>query len=186
VGSRLLREQAPVLHVIAERVGTPVYVYDAELIRGQYHALGAALEAVPHRLFYSVKANSNRAVLGLLRSLGAGVDVVSVGEIERALRAGFAPSEIVFSGVGKGEGELRRAVESRWGERLAVAGVGVGLLAAGLLSSVMASILFGVSALDPLTYGAVSVALLAVAVTASWIPARRAASVDPSHALRDE
>lgn len=111
MGSRLLTERAPLLELIAQRVGTPAWVYDADRIRAQYRALDEALTAVPHRLFYSVKANSNLAVLGILRSLGAGVDVVSVGEIERALRAGFAPSDIVFSGVGKGTEELRRAVE---------------------------------------------------------------------------
>jgi predicted permease len=74
----------------------------------------------------------------------------------------------------------------RQGLWLAVAGVGVGILGAGLLSSVMSSILFGVGVLDPVTYGSVSVALVLVAALASWIPARRAASVDPSNALREE
>ncbi len=111
MGARLLTEQPGLLEDIANRAGTPVYVYDAEAIRGQYRALDGALSAVPHRLFYSVKASSNLAILSLLRGLGAGADVVSQGEIERALRAGFAPDDIVFSGVGKSEQELRRALE---------------------------------------------------------------------------
>ncbi len=69
---------------------------------------------------------------------------------------------------------------------LVALGVGIGLVAAGVLSSVMASILFGVSGIDPVTYGSVAIALTVVAVAASWIPARRAASVDPSDALRAE
>jgi len=83
-------------------------------------------------------------------------------------------------------GSSVRGMVVRQGLALAAVGVALGLLAAGLLSSVMSSILFGVSALDPLTYGSVAVALVAVAVLASWIPAMRAASVDPSSALREE
>ncbi|MGD8360986.1 MAG: ABC transporter permease [Gemmatimonadota bacterium] len=74
----------------------------------------------------------------------------------------------------------------RQGLGLAVVGVAVGLLAAGLLSSVISSILFGVTALDPVTYGSVAAGMICVAVLASWIPAHRAASVDPSSALREE
>ena len=69
---------------------------------------------------------------------------------------------------------------------LAGAGVGVGLVAAALMSSLMSTLLFGISATDPLTYGAVALALVAVATAASWLPAMRAAGVDPSHALRSE
>jgi putative ABC transport system permease protein len=69
---------------------------------------------------------------------------------------------------------------------LAAAGVGLGLLAAGFLSSVVSSLLFGVNALDPLTYGSVAIGLVAVAAVASWLPARRAAGVDPSRALRED
>ena len=111
MGARLLTGNPGLLEDIADRAGTPVYVYDAEAIRAQYRALDGALGAVPHRLFYSVKASSNLVILGLLRSLGAGADVVSQGEIERTVRAGFAPGDIVFSGVGKTEQELRRALE---------------------------------------------------------------------------
>ncbi|HKJ02822.1 MAG TPA: FtsX-like permease family protein, partial [Longimicrobiales bacterium] len=77
-----------------------------------------------------------------------------------------------------------RAMVVRQGLALALAGVGVGLLAALTLSRVMGAILFGVSTTDPLTYGAVAVTLVGVATLASWLPARRAAGVDPSTALR--
>lgn len=110
MGTRLLTEFPEVLEQIAESTGTPVYVYDADAIRVQYHALDSAFSAIPHRIHYSVKASSNLAILSLLREMGAGADVVSEGEIERALRAGFAPENIVFSGVGKTERELRRAL----------------------------------------------------------------------------
>ena len=72
------------LESIADAVGTPVYVYSARAIREQYDALDRALGPVPHRLHYSMKANSNLAVLRLLRERGAGVDIVSGGEIGRA------------------------------------------------------------------------------------------------------
>lgn len=103
------------LRSIAERVGTPAYVYSANLIRAQYHALDDALRAVPHRICYSVKANGNLAVLRVLQELGAGADIVSVGELRRALAARFAPDGIVFSGVGKTAAELEEAIAARVG-----------------------------------------------------------------------
>lgn len=103
------------LRSIAERVGTPAYVYSANLIRAQYHALDDALRDVPHRICYSVKANSNLGVLRVLRSLGAGADIVSAGELKRALAAGFDPDTLVFSGVGKTPAELREAIRSHVG-----------------------------------------------------------------------
>lgn len=95
---------------IAEVVGTPTYVYSARVVREQYARLAGALAGVPHRVHYSVKANSSLAVLNLLRELGAGVDIVSGGELHRALRAGFAGRDIVFSGVGKTDEELWTAL----------------------------------------------------------------------------
>jgi diaminopimelate decarboxylase len=100
---------------IAREVGTPVYVYNAAAIRQRYRALDAALADVPHRICYAVKANSTLAVLRLLRDLGAGADIVSGGEMARALAAGFPPERIVFSGVGKATAELRQAVRARLG-----------------------------------------------------------------------
>lgn len=95
---------------IADAVGTPAYVYSVASIRSQYNRLSHALARVPHRLHYSVKANSNLAILGVLRQLGSGVDVVSGGEMYRAQSAGFSGSDIVFSGVGKTEREMREAL----------------------------------------------------------------------------
>jgi diaminopimelate decarboxylase len=100
------------LSTIADGVGTPVYVYNAEVVRRQYRALDQALGDVPHRLAYAVKANGNLAVLRILRDLGAGADIVSGGELARALAAGFPPERIVFSGVGKADEELVAAVDA--------------------------------------------------------------------------
>lgn len=98
------------LELIAEQIGTPSYVYSAPAIRHQYHRLAEALDGLPNRLHYSVKANSNLAILGVLQKLGAGVDIVSGGELYRVLSAGFAGSDIVFSGVGKTRRELAEAL----------------------------------------------------------------------------
>jgi len=99
------------LEKIANDVGTPAYVYSAPAIRTQYERLTAALEGVPHRLHYSVKANSNLAILGVLRRLHSGVDIVSGGELYRAESAGFKGKDIVFSGVGKTRRELEEALK---------------------------------------------------------------------------
>jgi diaminopimelate decarboxylase len=117
MGEGVLTERRSLLRGIAEAVGTPVYVYDAPEIRRRYGALVAAFEGIPHRICYSVKANSNLAVLALLRGLGAGADIVSGGELARAAAAGFRPGDIVFSGVGKRPDELEAALR-----------VGVGLI----------------------------------------------------------
>jgi diaminopimelate decarboxylase len=95
---------------IAAATGTPVYIYSAARVRGAFASLDAAFQAYPHAIHYALKANSTRAILRLLRSLGAGADANSEGEIEAALRAGFGPAQIVFTGVGKTPHELDRAV----------------------------------------------------------------------------
>ncbi len=95
---------------IARQIGTPCYVYSGSLIRGRHAELSAAFHGYPHALHYALKANSTLAILRLLRSLGADADANSVGEIDVALRAGFIPSQIVFTGVGKTRDELERAV----------------------------------------------------------------------------
>ena len=101
---------------IAEAVGTPTYVYNAEVIRERYRRLSAAFAGIPHRICYAVKANSSLAILRLLRDLGAGADLVSAGEMHRALAAGFSPEQMVFSGVGKTTPELRQAIEAGVGQ----------------------------------------------------------------------
>src|SRR5437868_4875742 len=100
------------LATIVEHVGTPTYVYSASVIRDRYRRLDHSLDELPHRIHYTLKANSNRGVLRVLRELGAGVDVVSGGELFRAQRAGFKGKDILFGGVGKAEHELREALEN--------------------------------------------------------------------------
>jgi len=110
VGTGVLAVDPALLEAIAKRAGTPVYVYSANLIRAQFHALDDALQGIPHRICYSVKANGNLAVLRVLQQAGAGADIVSLGELRRARAAGFAPDTIVFSGVGKTAAEIEEAV----------------------------------------------------------------------------
>jgi len=99
----------PVAEIVGG-TGTPVYIYSADLIRSACAALDAAFEGYPHSVHYALKANSTLAILRLLRGLGTGADANSGGEIEAALRAGFEPSQIVFTGVGKTREELDHAV----------------------------------------------------------------------------
>jgi len=96
---------------IAAAVGTPFYGYSSSAIERQYHNFAAAFAKRPARLCYSVKANSNLAVIATLARLGAGADVVSEGEFRRALAAGIPGERIVFSGIGKTEAELAFALE---------------------------------------------------------------------------
>jgi diaminopimelate decarboxylase len=110
VGAGVLGFDPALLASIAQRAGTPTYVYSANLIRAQFHALRDALHGIQHRVCYSVKANGNLAVLRVLQAAGAGADIVSVGELRRALTAGFAPDTIVFSGVGKTAAEIEEAI----------------------------------------------------------------------------
>jgi diaminopimelate decarboxylase len=98
------------LDEIATAVDTPAYVYSAATVRDRYARLDSALAVLPHRVHYTLKANSNAAILRLVRELGAGPDVVSGGELFRARRAGFAGSDIIFGGVGKTERELCEAL----------------------------------------------------------------------------
>ena len=95
---------------IAEAEGTPLYVYSAALIRERYREVDEAFGSYPHALHYALKANSTLGILRLLRGLGSAVDANSGGEIEVALRAGFNPGEVVFTGVGKTRDEVERAV----------------------------------------------------------------------------
>jgi len=106
----LYAENAP-LSAIAERYGTPCYVYSRATIERHWRAFDDAFAGKPHLVCYAVKANSSLAVLNVLARLGSGFDIVSVGELERVLAAGGDPAKIVFSGVGKREDELRRALE---------------------------------------------------------------------------
>jgi len=106
----LYAEDVPVPE-LAAKVGTPFYVYSAATLRRHVRVMQEAFEGIPMLLAYAMKANSNQAVLTLMARLGVGADVVSLGELERAIAAGIPPSKIVFSGVGKTVAEMRRGLE---------------------------------------------------------------------------
>jgi len=95
---------------LADRYGTPLYVYSRKAFSDHYLQYAKALEGQDALVCYAVKANSNIAVLNVLAKLGAGFDIVSVGELERVLKAGGEPNKIVFSGVAKTADEMRRAL----------------------------------------------------------------------------
>ena len=104
-------ERVP-LPAIAATVGTPAYVYCANTIRERFRRLDDAFTGIPHHIHFAVKANSNLHVLRVLQALGAGVDIVSGGELYRALEAGFHGKDVVFSGVGKTVEEIAQALEA--------------------------------------------------------------------------
>lgn len=98
------------LSAIAGAVGTPCYVYSAPIIRDAYRRLDSALGDYPHAVHYALKANSSLAIVRSLKLLGSRVDANSIGEVDVALRCGFVPGEILFTGVGKSLDELERAL----------------------------------------------------------------------------
>lgn len=108
---RLHAEDIPV-EDLAKEFGTPLYIYSKATFTRHFEAFDSAFSALPHITCYSVKANSNLCVLRLLASLGAGMDIVSGGELHRALKAGVAPEKIVYSGVGKRPEEIRQALDA--------------------------------------------------------------------------
>jgi diaminopimelate decarboxylase len=97
---------------IADEVGTPAYVYSRGELERAYRAFDAALDGIPHRVCYAVKANSSLGILNVLIGLGAGADIVSAGELIRWTKAGGDPAKVLFSGVGKTERELRMALDA--------------------------------------------------------------------------
>jgi diaminopimelate decarboxylase len=96
---------------LAAQYGTPLYVYSASIIAARYRSVDEAFRPYPHAIHYALKANSTLAIARLLRGLGACADANSGGEIDVALRAGFIPSQIVFTGVGKTDSELAQAID---------------------------------------------------------------------------
>ncbi len=110
LNGELCCEQVP-LKRIANEVGTPVYVYSADAISAQYQRIAKAMHFAPTTIAYALKANSNLHIIHLLAKQGAGADVVSQGELMRALKAGVPKERIVFSGVGKTRDELAFALE---------------------------------------------------------------------------
>lgn len=101
------------LQKIAEEVGTPCYVYSHATLSRHFRVFSEALAGMPHLICYSVKANSNGAVLSSLAALGSGADIVSGGELFRAVRAGIPAEKIVFSGVGKQAEEIEAALRAK-------------------------------------------------------------------------
>ena len=97
---------------IADAVGTPVYVYDADLVRSRIERLERALADTPHRVCYAVKANDALALLRIAAEAGLGAEIVSGGELFKAVAAGFSGERIVFDGVGKRAVEIRAALEA--------------------------------------------------------------------------
>jgi diaminopimelate decarboxylase len=104
-------EEVP-LSRIAKEVGTPFYVYSHATLVRHFRAIDNAFQSVPHIIAFAMKANSNLAILRLLAREGSGADIVSGGELYRALKAGVPPSKIVFAGVGKNREEIRYALKS--------------------------------------------------------------------------
>ena len=101
---------------MARNVGTPFYCYSAEALEQNYRSFVSAFDGLDKEICYAVKSNSNQAVIRLFANLGAGADVVSEGELRRALAAGISPDKIVFSGVGKSRAELTTALEFGCGQ----------------------------------------------------------------------
>ncbi|AOG00398.1 MULTISPECIES: diaminopimelate decarboxylase [Blastomonas] len=143
IGGQLHAEQVPLAR-IADEVGTPVYVYSRATLERHADVFRDGLAGVPRKhLAFAVKSNPNLAVLKVLAQRGYGADVVSGGELDRALAAGIAPADIVFSGVGKTADEIRHAlatgigqfnIESEEeGEMLAAVADSMGLSAAAVL-----------------------------------------------------
>jgi diaminopimelate decarboxylase len=104
-------EQVPVSQ-IAKEVGTPCYIYSHATLIRHFRAYDSAFSNIPHIIAFAMKANSNLAILRLMAKEGSGVDIVSGGELFRALKAGVPPSKIVFAGVGKNAEEIRDALKA--------------------------------------------------------------------------
>jgi len=108
----VLQAEGLPLGLIAERVGTPFYLYSASAMQAAYRRFTGALSGLDAQVFYAMKANDNQAVIRCFADMGAGADVVSEGELRRALAAGIPPEKIVFAGVGKSEREITLGLEA--------------------------------------------------------------------------
>ena len=109
-GDSLFAEAIPVAD-IAQKYGTPCFIYSRATLERHYGVYQEALEGCPHLICFAVKANSNLAVINVLARLGAGFDIVSGGELERVIAAGGDTSKVIFSGLGKTEAEIERALQ---------------------------------------------------------------------------
>ena len=110
-GKELYAEDVAIKDIVA-KVGSPVYIYSQATLERHFRAMDDAFAAVPHTICYSVKANSNLAVVKNFINLGGGVDIVSGGELYRALKAGVDPQKVVYSGVGKKDDEIEYALNT--------------------------------------------------------------------------
>lgn len=111
INGELHCEAVPVAR-ISEAVGTPFYLYSHATLTHHFHTFDAAFEGFPHIVCFAIKSNSNLAILRLMINEGAGVDIVSGGELYRSLAAGVDPMKVVYSGVGKNENEIRMSLKS--------------------------------------------------------------------------
>ena len=111
-----LQAEGVALKAIAQQVGAPVYCYSAGALRAAWQEFASAMKGINASVCYALKANSNLAVVKLFGDLGAGADIVSVGEMKRALAAGIPPQKIVYSGVGKKPTELMAALQAGIGQ----------------------------------------------------------------------
>lgn len=111
-GSPLLfgLSQVNILELAKKQNGNPFFIYDLAIIKNRFNKLKGAINNSKLKIHYALKANNNPQVLKLFRELNAGVDVVSGGEIDLSLKAGFLPSQIIFSGIAKSEAELTKAI----------------------------------------------------------------------------
>ena len=111
-GNELYAEEVPVRE-LAEKYGTPLYIYSYKTLVRHFKAYDEAYRDFPHIVCYALKANSNAAILRLLAKSGCGADIVSGGELFRAMKAGIPAEKIVYAGVGKTEEEIRSALKAK-------------------------------------------------------------------------
>jgi len=111
-GNELYAEDVPV-RTLAEKYGTPLYIYSHATVLRHFKAYADAFSSFPHIICYALKANTSGAILRLLAKEGSGADIVSGGELFRALRAGIPAGKIVYAGVGKTEAEIKTALENK-------------------------------------------------------------------------
>lgn len=107
----LYAEEVPIKEIVS-KVGTPAYIYSYNTLQRHFNAYMDAFRDIPHIICFALKANSNSAIIRLLANLGSGADVVSGGELYKALRCGIPPKKIVYAGVGKTEEEIKYSLES--------------------------------------------------------------------------
>jgi len=112
IKGELYAEDVPVKSLI-EEYGTPLYVYSHKTLTRHLKAYNDAFSEIPHIICFATKANSNSAILRLIANHGGGADIVSGGELYRALRVGIPPEKIVYAGVGKTDDEIRYALSKR-------------------------------------------------------------------------